>query len=209
MAKPLIPVGTAKVVVSGEFGPATWANVYYVVVDAGASTPGAVAAQIVTWFHDLYATAFGSSAFVTTWSITHMTITYRDAEDSIVRLRVADAFAGTTAPDAEAAQVCYLVNWATGDIRRGGKPRQYVPGVPEANLADSARLTSAFQAVINPRLITWLEDGPGLTIPLQLVEMSFRNAKADRTEAVHFPIIGGSLNPVVGTQRRRVDRLRA
>jgi hypothetical protein len=64
------------------------------------------------------------------------------------------------------------------------------------------------QAAINARLITWLEAGPLLTIPLQLVEMSFRTEKADRAEAVTFPIIGGNINPVVATQRRRVDRLR-
>lgn len=208
MAKPLIPVGTAKVEVTGEQGPATWANVFYVVVDAGAHTPGEVAAQIVTWFHDFYAVVFASGSFVSSFVVTHVTVTYRDAEDSIVRLRIADAFAGTGGSDQEAAQVAYLVNWATGDIRRGGKPRQYVPGVVEGALADSARLTTSIQTAINGRLITWLEDGPTLTIPLQLVEMSFRTANADRAEAVHFPIIGGSLNPVVGTQRRRVGRLR-
>lgn len=208
MAKPLIPVGTAKVAVSGQYGPATWANVFYVVVDAGASTPGAVAAQIVSWFHDFYAVVFGATSFSSDFQVQFQTITYRDAEDSIVRLRIADAFAGTGGTDDEGAQVAYLVNWATGDIRRGGKPRQYVCGVKEPATADSARLTSSFQSAVNGRLITWLEEGPTLAIPLQLVEMSFRNANADRVAAVHFPIIGGTVNPVLGTQRRRVDRLR-
>lgn len=208
MAKPLIPVGTAKVECLGTLGPATWANVFYVVVDAGAATPGAVATQITGWFHDFYAVAFDLGIFNNTWRKTFTVITYRDAEDSIVRLRVADALAGTGEANIEAAQVAYLVNWATGDIRRGGKPRQYVCGVPEEAMQDSARIASAIQAAVNARLITWLEDGPDLTIPLQLVEMSFRDGNADRAEAVTFPIIGGSLNPVVATQRRRVDRLR-
>jgi hypothetical protein len=43
---------------------------------------------------------------------------------------------------------------------------------------------------------------------MQLVELSFRNAGADRGAAIDYPIIGGTLNPVVATQRRRVNRLR-
>lgn len=208
MAKPQIPIGYAKVECTGRNGPSTWANVFYVAVDAGAATPGAVAAQIVGWFNDFYDVVFGLGSLSSAWTHDFTTITYRDAEDSIVRLRVADAQAGTGGTDLEAAQVAYLVNWATGDIRRGGKPRQYVPGVVEGALLDSARLTTSLQTAINGRLITWLEDGPDLTIPLQLVEMSFRNGNADRAAAAHFPIIGGTLNPVVGTQRRRVNRLR-
>jgi hypothetical protein len=208
VAKPLIPIGTAKVECLGTYGPATWANVFYVVIDAGASTPGAVIAQIVSWFHDFYAVAIDELAFTDGWIKTHTVVTYRDAEDSIVRLRVADAIAGTGGTDLETAQVAYLINWATGDIRRGGKPRQYLCGVNQTHLLDSARLTTTIQAAVNARLITWLEDGPDLPIPLQLVEMSFRNAKADRADAVTFPIIGGTLNNVVATQKRRVGRLR-
>jgi hypothetical protein len=61
---------------------------------------------------------------------------------------------------------------------------------------------------ITASLLTWLESGPGLPIPLQLLEMSFRNGDTFRDAAQTYPIIGVSLNPVVATQRRRVDRLR-
>lgn len=208
MAKPLIPVGTARAAVNGVYGPTTWANVYYVEVGETASTPGEVIAQIVSWFHDLYSVAFHLTDFAPGWATTWTTVTYRDADDSIVRVRVADAQSGDASSDENPAQAAYLVNWSTGDIRRGGKPRQYICGVADENLADSAKLTSTALGLINPRLITWLESGPSLPIPLQLIEMSFVNGGVDRAAAATFPIIGASLNPVLGTQRRRVDRVR-
>lgn len=206
--KPLQPVGSVRVAVNGIDGPSTWANVYYLDVTPGGATPGEVIAEAVTYIHDLYSVAFTDDNFDGDWAIQWQTVTYRDAEDSLVRVRVADAFAGAGAVDPSGAQVSYLINWSTGDIRRGGKPRQYIAGVTDGALADSARLDPAFVTGITERLITWLESGPGLTIPMQLVEMSFRNGNAWRTDAVSFPIIGASLNPVVATQRRRVDRLR-
>jgi len=207
--KPLIPVGTAKIVAEGSYGPTTWANVFYVTIDAGTHTPGDVIANCVTFIHGFYATAFSAASFPSGWALSTIVVTYRDAEDSIVRVRVADAIAGSAGAGGQDAQVAYLVNWSTGDIRRGGKPRQYVTGVPDGVVADSARLNAGTVTAVTGRLITFLTSGLTLSTPMQLVEMSFRNGNADRVAAVTFPIIGASLNPVVATQRRRVGRLRA
>jgi len=209
MAKGPIPVGSVKAEAIGSYGPATWANVFYLDVTAGASTPGEVIAAVVTYMKTFYSTVISAGALLSTWQIVHWKVSYRDAEDSLVRLTIADAFAGTATGTGQDAQVSYLFNWGTGDPRKGGKPRQYVCGVPQAHLADSARLDSTILSDINGRIITFLEAGPTQTIPMQLVEMSFRNGNADRVEGVTFPIIGGSLNQVVATQRRRVDRLRS
>jgi hypothetical protein len=206
--KPQIPVGSAKAATHGTYGPATWVNVMYYDIDAGSSTPGEVIAAVAEAQHDFYHDAIGLGYFPTTWHTTWTTVSYRDASDSLVRLRVADAQAGSEAGVFQDAQVAYLVNWGTGDPRRGGKPRQYLTGVWDGALADSAFLTSGAMAAVNASIITWLEDLPTRAIPLQLVEMSFRNDKTWRDAAHTYPIIGGTLNPVVATQRRRVDRLR-
>ena len=106
------------------------------------------------------------------------------------------------------AQVALLVNWQVGDGRRGGKPRNYIPGVLDSVVADSARLDSTFVSTVSASINTWLTTIAGETPNFALVDMSFRDAKAWRTNAVPFPIHGGNLNEVVATQRRRVDRLR-
>lgn len=165
-------------------------------------------ATAANYIATLYSEVFMAASFPNDWSITYCTVGYRDADDSLVRLRVSDALAGTGPGSPSDAQVAYLVNWGTGDPRRGGKPRSYIPGVTTETLADSAFLESDFVNTINSNLITFLEAGPGLPIPCQLVEMSFRDGNAWRDTAVTYPIIGGTLNPVTATQRRRVDRLR-
>lgn len=206
--KAQIPVGSCKVAVHGFYGPTSWVNVYYVVVDAGSHTPGDVIAAVASWFHTLYHDSLAGGAVTGQWRLSSITVTYRDATDSLVRVRVADATVASGSPNGQDGQVCYLINWSTGDPRRGGKPRTYVTGVIDENMADSAFVTSAHIAAINPLLLTWLESGPGLSIPMQLVEMSFRDANTWRDTPHTYPIIGVSMNPVVATQRRRVDRLR-
>jgi hypothetical protein len=192
----------------GTLGPATWANVYYFSVDAGAATPGEVLAALTSVLHDLYDVAFDYSLFPPEWSTTHQTLTYRDAEDSIVRITVADANVGTSTGNTQDAQVAYLVNWANADPRRGGKPRQYLAGVPDDNMLDSARLDTAMLGPFSSRLNTWLEEIVTRDIPFQLIELSFSNGGVFRTSPISYPIIGATLNPVVATQRRRVNRLR-
>jgi hypothetical protein len=206
--KPPIPVGHCKAAVHGFLGPAEWVNVFYFVVTAGSRTPGQVIGDVVTACHNFYANVLLLAGMPSTWRTTFTTVTYRDSSTSTVRLRIADAQTGTGGTDAQDAQVAYLFNWGTGDPRKGGKPRQYVAGVLNAQMADSAFLNSARQAAVNANIITWLTSLPGMATPMQLVEMSFRNDKTWRDNAATYPIIGGVLNPVVATQRRRVDRLR-
>lgn len=210
--KPEIPVGSAKAVASGSLGPATWANVlYFTLGDVSGHTPGDVIASVVRAVHDFYANCFMPDLSLT-WQHEFTTVTYRDATDSLVRVRVADAQAGAVNIGTEEAQVAYLVNWATGDPRKGGKPRQYICGVPGNRVADAARILSTTQATINAALIAWLTSlltvGTGRVVTMQLEEMSFRNGNTWRDAAHTYPIIGGTVNPVVATQRRRVNRVR-
>lgn len=206
--KPPIPVGYIKVAQHGGLGPAGWVNVFYLAVTPGSHTPGEVIAAAADAIHDFYTDAMSLAAFPGEWSTTWCTVTYRDAEDSTVRIRVADAESGTASGDTQDAQVSYLVNWSTGDPRRGGKPRTYVCGVPDSVMADSAFINPSTVHDINTTLLPWLVGLPSRTIPLELVEMSFRNDNTFRDVAAHYPILGATLNPVVATQRRRVDRLR-
>jgi hypothetical protein len=206
--KPPIPVGSAKAALHGFLGPASWVNVFYFDVDAGAHTPGEVIAAVAQAVHDLIHDGFSLSYFPTAWRTTWCTVAFRDATDSLVRLRVSDAQVGTGSGGYQDAQVSYLINWSTGDPRRGGKPRQYIAGVLDGLMADSAFLVAAATTGTDPALLAWLEDLPTRDPALQLVEMSFRNALAWRDTALSYPIIGVTVNPVVATQRRRVGRLR-
>jgi len=121
---------------------------------------------------------------------------------------VADPITGTETAAVESGQVAFLINWQTGDPRKGGKPRTYVSGVLDEETADPARVSSGTLAALNSGLATWLTDIAGRTIPTLLVEMSFVNACAYRLTPVTRAIFGGTVSPIVATQRRRVNRLR-
>jgi hypothetical protein len=212
VAKAQIPVGYSKAEVMGIYGPATWANVFY--LDTSPSNPEdpADAAQAAyNAMHALYET-FHSSEFSDQWQVTKQRITYRADEDSIYSFTIADAILGTHSGDAQDAQVAYLINWVSGDSRKGGKPRNYICGVPNASMLDSARLQPTVQATLNGFLSTWLGAfpyaGSSDGVAQGLVEMSFVTAGADEDPPIARPIVSGLFNTVVATQRRRVDRLR-
>jgi hypothetical protein len=212
MAKAPIPVGFAKAAMSGSLGVANWTNVFYLAIEAEAHTPGEVIADIAENMHNLYESVITPSFLSADWSLTSRGITYRDATDSTVRVRVADSLVGEVIGQFQAAQVSYLVNWSTGDPRKGGKPRTYICGVPDAYLDGAVAVDTAVITTFDANVITWLESlptGPGSNgVKMQLVEMSFVNAGVDRDPPHNYPIIGGVMNQIVATQRRRVDRLR-
>lgn len=211
--KALIPVGYAKAEALGTYGPCSWANVFYFVIGSTTGhTPGDVVSSVAEAVHEFYNNVWKGNV-PTNWSLQRTKISYRDADDSIVRVTVTDVVTGTNETDEEGGQVAYLVNWSTSDIRRGGKPRTYVPGVHQLTMADAAHLVPAFVSSITALLNTWLTSLPtpagARLVAMQLVDMSFVNAKAFRPTPISFPIIGVSLNNVVATQRRRVNRLRS
>jgi hypothetical protein len=198
--------------VVGTYGPATWENVWYF----QPLSPGSVIADVFNLtkdtLHALYATLLAPT-LSPHFTVSEYRIVYRDATDSLVRFTLADAIAGTgsTSGD-EGAQVAYLINLGTGDPRRGGKARKYVPGVTIAALADPGHLTSGLTSSLNTSMTSWLAANltraSGGATGIKVVEMSFRNANAWRDTPIAFEVHTISLNSVLATQRDRVDRLR-
>lgn len=208
-----LPVGYARAAAQGMYGPCTWANIFYFGVGPGdGSTPAQTMADIGQAVAALY-DGLDLGNFSADWALQTVKVFWQDAEGSIQKATVADAKAGTGSTDEAPAQVCYLLNWTGTDARKGGKPRNYLCGVPGDRMADSANINSSTLAEMNLALATWLIDLPDTTkwtngTALQLVEMSFYEAKAKRALPVPYAINTGHVSPVVATQRRRVDRLR-
>lgn len=212
MPRAQIPPGYARAAAHGVYGPATWVNVFYFSASpAEGSSAQDVCTDVAAYATDYY-NKIGLAEFSNQWSVQWVTVTYVDAEGSINRARIADALSGSDDGMDQDAQVAYLINYSVDDSRRGGKARQYVCGVPSSNMADSAKLTSDAMGTINGGLQDWFAEGPAGYGPnatvLELVEMSFVNAGLDIDPPIAHPINGLGLNPVVATQRRRVDRVR-
>jgi hypothetical protein len=191
----------------------TWANIFYFTVPGGIS--GVTFADVVTLGGQLssayYTNLLHTSMHSTDTQLRRWKIKLIDGTSTEYRASGADNGAGTSSGALEAAQVCYLIDWVTTDPRRGGKARTYLPGVLTSALADNANLSSAALAAINTEANNFHNAVNALTITgqlLHMVEMSFINNKAPRAHGVGYEILAGVASNVVGTQRRRVDRLR-
>lgn len=211
--KPPQEVGVAKAEALGTLGPSTWANVFYFAI--GSFDPAHLD-DVITMVGDtvfgLYHDGFTAGTFPNDWHIKTTKIAFRDASDSLYRATVADAMAGTGGAEVEAAQVAYLLNYTTNDPRRGGKPRQYISGVSDDLMTDSVTVDPTTVAALNGRLATWLAGAiaasHGTASGCQPIEESFVDGGAYRATAHSWPIRGITVNPVIATQRRRVDRQR-
>jgi hypothetical protein len=148
------------------------------------------------------------------WSITTYDILYAHIEGApnVSRQKLADATVGSIGDASDFANCCYLINWSVGDPRRGGKPRSYLPGVPVTSDADSANIVAGRVTTISAAAVTFVAACVGIThgalTTVGLVDYSKVNGKAYRLAGVTYPIVTGNCNGVVGTQRRRVDRVR-
>lgn len=167
----------------------------------------AAAIAAANFYSDIFQPQVSTGFLVSTTKVV-----YRDADDSLVRYTVADAIEGGYSGASEAAQVAYLLNWQTGDPRKGGKPRTYVSGVPTGVMLDSARIGGDTLSALNTAVSEWLESNLSVTsgdqTGVELVDMSFRDGGTWRDAATDYAIFSGFVSPVVATQRRRVDRLR-
>ena len=212
MPKQPIPANYARAIVKGLYGPATWANImFFQIITPAEGGNGLTADDVGEAAIALY-TGLDMGDLSDDWSVTTCKVLYRDPEDTFVKsVTVADA-SGTNSSGDQDAQVAYLINWVSDDARRGGKPRQYIPGVPFDRCTDSVFLDSSVQSNFNTAIASWIASLPagGWTngTELAMVEMSFVDAGVDLDPPVGYPITGGHLNAAVATQRRRVDRLR-
>lgn len=212
MPKAMIPEGTAKAVVSGTYGPATWANImYFAIITPSDDGVQATADDVGSAAIDLYS-KLSLDRFSDQFNVHTAKVLYHDTGGTFTRVAtIADA-TGTEDSGDQDAQVAYLINWFTGDVRRGGKPRQYIPGVPLAACADSANISATYLGAMNSGLVDWFTELLDGSLPngsiLELVEMSFVDGGVDIDPPVIYPVSSGRVNPVVATQRRRVDRLR-
>lgn len=213
MTPRVLPEGYARATVGGTYGPTVWENVlHFGVAPVDGATPLQVMQDIAAGAFLLY-TSLDPANFSFQWTTSTVKVLWRDALGSLNRATVADAIPGTDSDAAEAAQVAYLVELTTDDIRKGGKGRIYISGVTQLALADSANLSADTLGSMNSGLLTWLETcqagsaGANATV-LNPAVMSWINAGAVEDPGVPYVVNTAHMSPQVATQRRRVDRLR-
>lgn len=211
--KPPPPHDTVRLAYSGTLGPTTWAVIHWF---ATAYNMPVAAADLDTVTGDFF-TAFGDnfvhvSDMTNRLHLTRVDAVYHLSDGTVRRRRHVGDVSGNGASSGEEGQVAILINWDTGDPRRGGKPRSYIPGVAEDRVSDEASLTGGCVTSRTAACATYLTTTAAITTStvtvVGMVDVSFVNANDYRPSAVQYEIFGGTCNPIVATQRRRVDRLR-
>jgi hypothetical protein len=161
------------------------------------------------WINDVWKQSASNGASCTDVQAVYALI---EGQPNVKRVRIADGTVGQVTNTMDYAQCSFLINWECGDPRRGGKPRTYFYGVTDSSESSPAAVDSAVVAAINTHLATFIGHVEGHTngalVCDHLIEYSTVTGGAYRTAGHALPISSGSCNPIIATQRRRVDRSR-
>lgn len=103
-----------------------------------------------------------------------------------------------------------VISWTFGQTWRGGKPRTYLPGIPQGALMDSRSLSPDFVADALEQALAFRTaiEGIGfgsIRTPALGVE-SFFTGGAPRPVGVFFTYTGARVHPRADTMRRRLGR---
>jgi hypothetical protein len=205
------PAGSLRMAVSGVMpGGSAWANVFWTTTIVGTPTT----TQMNTVAQDLLAlwvTNF-QSRLADDVTITLGKATYYGASGYVITGEHAISSVGTYGSNSQVPdQAAAVLSWLVSTTWRGGKPRTYLPAVPNhAVLVDMAHLSStvvsglegdgaAFLAAING-----YNTSPFTTMVLGCLR--FFSAGAPLGTPIFLPFTGCTVHSRVATIRRRLGR---
>lgn len=108
------------------------------------------------------------------------------------------------------ADTCVLVNHKIARRYRGGRPRNYLPLGISTHLADPQHWDSVhladYQSAWNAFVTACTSGGTGAAAMEHLVNVSYYQAKVLRPTPVVDSVLASVVNPIPGSQRRRMGR---
>lgn len=186
-----------------------WANVFW--LNAPGSTMPSVtqcnslAAAIYTAYAGTLLGEVGSNA-----SLERVVVNWYGAQPAQVTGAHEAHTAGGSANVTEVDSLAATISWAISATWRGGKPRTYIPCIPNNAFTGTNRLSSTFIAALEADAATFITDMNGITVTpfggVVLALQSFFSGNAPRTPPVMFALTGGSVHPRISSQRRRLGR---
>lgn len=205
--RPPIPPGVARVAISGTVYTHKWVQVFYLQCTHGTVT-----------VNDLQTIADGIKA---AWDtdvkpqvpsnvvMSTVTVVFIDAVGSEVTYTGTYSVTGTSSnTPIDDASACFVVNWKISAYYRGGHPRTYLPGpstnhVSNGSDIDSASLSSVATAMNSFRNAINALTSTNISVVV-MGTLSFASGKVWRSTPVFRPFTSVSVNPKLGSQRRRI-----
>lgn len=206
--RPQPPVGTARVAIHvSRTGAADAINVLWLKLTSAAPAAADLAFEIDAMVAAYFArfTAFISTGSTITEA--HATWITGVGQQLSVDHVYSDACTGGTGIDNFSSSA--VINWQITDFYRGGKPRSYLPGVPQSGVTDGRTLTTTMRANLAAAALNFMNDVNALShggiTAVQLGTVRFQAAKVWLTPPVFRPYTGTGVRSQLGTQRRRLN----
>lgn len=161
--------------------------------------------------HQAYANNF-PVALMSSWELERTRITwFPDDPNQVVFGEHQETVAGSVVgTNFTPANVAVVLSWQSNVYWRGGKPRTYLCGIPQTDVADSQRLTQAAQTSFSNRAtnfrseINAFTNGDWSRVTHGFV--SFRTKKEERPNPLFFASTGSTVGARLDSQRRRLGR---
>lgn len=207
--KPRPPQNAIRVALEGVYSTTKWANILWLNT---AVSENPTSAQLLTVLEAI-ATSWGTNlAPLLTSAVTLQEVKgvwFGAADSEVVANDNAD-IDGTAEGSGCNAQVSVCLSWVISAYYRGGKPRTYLPGIPQGALASVAYIATdnatAFQEAGAAMLadINALDSSPFTSIALGT--FSFATGKEWRETPLFRAYEGCACHTRLDTQRRRLGK---
>jgi len=197
-----------RVAISGSVLTMPFANVFWCNLTGGSTATQAALDAWLTSFCAGYVTGFNAAQTTDVLYKQGQATLFQNPPNALHSTHVmtgGGTRAGATVADSAAAVVA---SWATTAYWRGGKPRNYLPGLLPADLTLGHQLTSAADTLWTNAVTSFLSvinaiSATGIT-QTSLGMVSFFSQNAPRPTPLFFPYLSGQVHGRIGTQRRRL-----
>lgn len=205
--RPPIPPGYARVAISGTDMGHKWVQVFYLQITGTGVTVNdlqTIADAISAAYNTDLCPQQASTTVMTTVQIVFIPsvgneVTYTGSYSH------AGTAAGTRIDDVSSTAV---LQWKISAYYRGGHPRSYFPGVPTTHVANGSDLDSTLTSGLATQANAFRNAVNAITstnvTAVVMGTLSYQTANAWRTTPLFRQFTSVSVNPKLGSQRRRI-----
>lgn len=194
-----------KLVFSGTFGPAVWANVMHAKwfgTTPSNSDLSTVAGLVATEYDTTFGAQLADDLILTQVEITDLTST------SAARGNWTGSLAGADTGDILPASAAAVLSWGISRRYRGGHPRTYLAGLTVNARVSSTQLTATKVTNLANAAATFRNNvnaiATGPITSLELGQLSYYTGGAPRVTPLFDPFISVGVNGRIDSQRRRL-----
>jgi hypothetical protein len=199
-----------RLAIQGTWSSINFANIFHAQLTTSSSIIQADLDSWVTSVQAAYKTRFQGLMSTSVSYVVAKAILYTPGGGALSS-SIAMTGAGTVGTAiVENNATCANLSWLSTVYWRGGKPRTYLPGVVQANLANALTLSAGGITAYNTGGAGFRTDvnalAPGTITGSSLGFVSFNSGNVPRATPLFFPITGVRVHPRLGTQRRRLGK---